>query len=208
MRVGLFATAAAALLPEALRHFNAAFADIRVDIVECDADEGAERVASGLLDIAVVFAVEDDGRLDLTPLGVDEYHVVLPADHPAAAAGDAVDTGALRANGGSSRAAPPARPWWPTRARSAGFAPDVVIAADDQGPPGGSSSPGLGITVVPELLGWGDEDATVVRRLRPAPTREVQIALARQDWHPPATLGFRAALLAAGGSIAPERVEP
>ena len=197
VRVGLFATAAAALLPEALRHFKAAFADIRVDIVECDADDGAERVASGLLDIAVVFAVEDDGRLDLTTLGVDEYHVVLPADHPAATTGGAVDTGALSRERwilprGAACAALVA-----DACAQAGFEPDVVIAADDHGAARRLVESGLGITVVPELLGWGDEDATVVRRLRPAPTREVQIALARQDWHPPATLGFRAALSAA-----------
>ena len=72
-----------------------------------------------------------------------------------------------------------------------------MIAADDHGAARRLVESGLGITVVPELLGWCDEDATVVRRLRPAPTREVQIALARQDWHPPATLGFRAALSAA-----------
>lgn len=197
VRVGLFATAAAALLPEALRRFTADFADVRVDIVECDADAGAERVASGLLDIAVVFAVEDDGRLDLTTLGVDEYRVVLPAGHPAATAGGTIDTSALRDERwilprGAACAALVAE-----ACAQAGFAPDVVIAADDHGAARRLVESGLGITVVPELLGWCDEDATVVRRLRPAPTREVQIALARQDWHPPATLGFRAALSAA-----------
>lgn len=197
VRVGLFASAAAALLPEALRHFTAAFADVRVDIVECDADAGAERVASGALDIAVVFAVGDDGRLDLTTLGADEYHVVLPAGHPAATAGGAVDTGALREQRwilprGAACAALVAQ-----ACAQAGFEPDVVIAADDHGAARRLVESGLGITVVPELLGWSDDATTVVRRLLPAPAREVQIALAQQDWHPPATLAFRTALSAA-----------
>lgn len=195
VRAGLFATAAAALLPETLRHFNAAFAGVGTEIVECDADVGAQRVADGLLDVAVVFGIEDAGRLDLTPLGVDAYRVVLPAGHPAAAG--TVDTGALRdARWILPRGAACAALVADACAR-VGFEPEVVLAADDHGAARRLVESGVGITVVPALLGWSDDEHTIVRDLHPAPARELQLALARQDWHPPATLGFRAALAAA-----------
>lgn len=196
IRVGLFATAAAALLPEALRRFTAAFPELRAEVVECDADLGAEGVAEGRLDVAIVFGIEDGGRLDLTPLGLDEYRVVLPADH-AAAGGDTVDTAALKDERwilprGAACAALVAR-----ACAHAGFEPDVVLAADDHGAARRLVESGVGITAAPGLLGWEDDERTVVRALRPAPARALQLALARQDWHPPGTLGFRDALAAA-----------
>ena len=183
VRVGLFATAAAALLPQALRQFATAFGPIKAEIVECDADDGARRVAEGLLDVAVVFGIDDDGRLDLTPLGVDRYRVVLPADHPAAAG--AVEALKLRdAQWILPRGAACAALVAEACAR-AGFDPQVVIAADDHAAARHLVESGVGITVVPELLGWSDNEHTVVRDLRPAPARELQVALARHDWHPP-----------------------
>jgi len=206
VRAGLFSSAAAALLPDALRRFTTAFAGVTAEIVECDADDGARRVADGQLDLAVVFGIEP-GRLDLTTLGVDRYRVVLPAGHPAAA-GPVTDAAELRDERWILPRGPACASLVADACARAGFEPDVVIAADDHAAARRLVESGIGITVAPELLGWADDAHTVVRDLRPAPARELQIALARQDWHPPATLGFRDALLAAGGSIAPERVEP
>ena len=204
VRVGLFATAAAALLPEALRRFTGAFPGIGAEIVECDADVGAQRVAAGLLDVAVVFGVEDPGRLDLTTLGLDEYRVVLPAKHPLAA-GDSgtIDTAALRDERWILPRGPACSALVTHACARAGFEPEVVLAADDHGAARRLVESGVGVTVVPALLGWEDDEHTTVRRLHPAPARELQIALARQDWHPPATLGFRDALAAAANAHVP-----
>jgi len=138
----------------------------------------------GFLDAAAAGALAVDRRVPRRPA----------ADHPAAITGGAGDTGALSRERSILPRGAACATLVAHSCAHAGFEPDVVIAAADHGAARQLVESGLGITVVLESLGWCDEDATVVRRLRPAPTREVQIAVARQDWHPPATLGFRAAL--------------
>ena len=158
-----------ALLPDALRRFTTAFAGVTAEIVECDADDGAQRVADGQLDLAVVFGIEP-GRLDLTTLGVDRYRVVLPAGHPAAA-GPVTDAAELRDERWILPRGPACASLVADACARAGFEPDVVIAADDHAAARRLVESGIGITVAPELLGWADDAHTVVRDLRPAPAR-------------------------------------
>ena len=205
VRAGLFSSAAAALLPDALRRFTTAFAGVTAEIVECDADDGARRVADGQLDLAVVFGIEP-GRLDLTTLGVDATASCCPPGIPrprapsptrpncATSGGSAARSRLRIARGRRLRSCGLRARRRDRRRRSCGCPDSSNRASASRSRRSCSAGP---TTRTPSC-------ATCARR---PPESSRSPSLARTGIRLPRS-GSAMALLAAGGSIAPERVEP
>ena len=60
----------------------------------------------------------------------------------------------------------------------AGFTPRVAFASDDYGAVGRLVIAGVGVALVPALAAAAVGDAVVLRRLEPAPTRSMSVAVA------------------------------
>ena len=73
------------LMPRVMSAFAAEFPEIRVDIIEQRADQVAESVRSGEVDIGIANLVGDAYGLETTPLLTDQFALVCPASHPLAA---------------------------------------------------------------------------------------------------------------------------
>lgn len=75
------------LMPRVMSAFAASFPDIRVDIIEQRADQVAESVSSGEVDIGIANLVGQIHGLETTPLLGDQFALVCPVNHPLAARG-------------------------------------------------------------------------------------------------------------------------
>lgn len=155
LRVGAFATAAAALLPATLREFRAACPGVRVGIAEGLSRELMTRLHDGDLDIAVVsdypLGLEPPDGTRLRPILEDELLVALPADHPLAGRGS-VDLAELR-DANWIEGAPPARETLlVTSCRAAGFTPRVGVRIGEWTGKLGFVAAGLGVTLVPRIM--------------------------------------------------------
>lgn len=73
------------LMPRVLAAFAADFPDIIVDLVEQRADQVADSVQSGDVDVGIANIVGDTHGLETSPLLVDRFALVCPAAHPLAA---------------------------------------------------------------------------------------------------------------------------
>ena len=102
VRVAAFQTAARALVMPALVRLAAEHPDLRVELVELEAEESLPVLARGGLDIAIAEEYEHAPRPHLPELhrdylAVDELVLTLPRDHAAARGEGAVRLGSLSA---------------------------------------------------------------------------------------------------------------
>jgi DNA-binding transcriptional LysR family regulator len=101
VRVAAFQTAARALVMPALGRLAAAHPQVRVELVELEAEESLPLLARGGLDVAIAEEYEHAPRPRLPELhrdylAADELLLTLPRDHDAARGGGAVRLGELR----------------------------------------------------------------------------------------------------------------
>lgn len=83
LRVGVFQTAAAELLPQALRAFRRDWPHVEVILAENDKpDRIAEQLARGRLDLAFARDVSSDERVDAIPLLDDPLVILTRRDSP------------------------------------------------------------------------------------------------------------------------------
>ncbi|WP_272473364.1 LysR family transcriptional regulator [Baekduia alba] len=200
VRLGIFASATVGALPAALRHFGAAHPSVSVMVDEREVDVGADLVRRGALDLAIVFddpahPTLDRTGLDLAPLGTDPMDVALPEAHPQAGA-DPVALSALAGErwilaSGAACAALVRR-----RCVEVGFTPDVALTTDDHAAARSLAAAGMGVAVLPRLMGQRDGDGAVIRALDPAPGRAVAVAVAADGSTLPAALALRDAFVA------------
>ncbi|MBY8849618.1 LysR family transcriptional regulator [Saccharothrix sp. MB29] len=185
LRVRYFATAGAALVPPAVAAFRTAHPDVALDLKLTEPDDPAVEVAAGPADVAVVVshaADEPTRGVHLVHLLDDPYLAVLPRGHELARK-RVLDLADLAGEPWVDAVVPPG----PCRGivldacAGAGFAPTVVVEADDYPTAQGFVAAGLGVTIVPKLSLGVVHPGVVVRRLRrPEPTRTI-CAAARED---------------------------
>jgi DNA-binding transcriptional LysR family regulator len=164
LRIGALPTALADLVPAAIARLRREYPGMRWTIDEGTSAELAAHVASGQLDLAIVFA--EAGADTPDPPGVTRHHllherflVALAPDHPLASRArvrlaDLADDGwtAALTDGLIVHAC-----------RRAGFEPNLVSITHDQLAIRGLVMRGLAVTLVPELLA----DAFTELALRP-----------------------------------------
>jgi molybdate transport repressor ModE-like protein len=200
LRLGLFASATAGALPDALRHFGAAHPGVRVKVTECDADVGVNLVRAGALDVAIVFddpehpSLDRDG-LELVALGLDPMDALLPASHPLAGA-ERVALTALRDESWILPRGPACAALVRRACLTAGFDPTVALATDDHAAARSLAASSMGVAVLPRLMRQRSGDGVAVLALDPAPARAVFAAVAGAGAAPPAALALRDAFVA------------
>ena len=216
--VGATPSAAAGLVPVALRGLDAAWSLTTGLTAELE-----ELVADGALDLAVVTdappGLAADARLERHRLGEDVMRVVVPHDHPAAASAPAGAAGAAGAAGpaGAAGAAGPAgladfaaEVWAEdnegsaallrSAAAAAGFAPRVELAAADLAGKVALVAAGHAVALVPGLLVPALRRDVVAIAVRDAPRRGIHATVAAGREPGPAVATLLARLSAALGT--------
>lgn len=87
LAVGCFLTLGPFYLPRLLADFRMLYPDVRVSLVEGDAKELEGELLHGGCEVALLYGVEMSKDIAVEILFRMSYHILLPADHPRAAAG-------------------------------------------------------------------------------------------------------------------------
>lgn len=170
VRIGAFATAAAGLVPMALRELRAARPDVRPKLRILEAEDALDELDARRLDVALVIASDlapvpaRDG-LVLEEVYDDPMLVALSSAHPLARRA-AVELDELRddpwlltAVGGTCEDSNIVR-----RACSdAGFEPQVTLESEDYPALLGLTASGMGVTLIPSLAALAVPRDVVVR---------------------------------------------
>jgi DNA-binding transcriptional LysR family regulator len=167
-RLAAFPSAAATLVPPAVRSLHEDHAGVQVTLVESEPPEAWTAVLAGDVDVALVFGYDrppdEDGSLAWAPLGVEPMHFVLP---PGAGTPHRVAPRWLAQQGwvaGCERC----RQHVLERCRDAGFEPRLLHESDDYVVVQNLVAHGLGVTVLPQLALTAFRHPEV--QVRPAPT--------------------------------------
>lgn len=210
LRVGGFPTALATFVPPALARLTRRMPDVSLSVVDDHLQGLVPRLLNRELDVAILF---DDSRVrqlpgrpegvELTPLFVDPYRLLVPrshrlaTSHPDPTLTDLADE--TWVGGG------PASTWFQivhSRCRAAGFEPRVGIASDDHLAVQAFVAAGLGVAVVPGLVASRRITGVEVRSLRgTTPAREISVARPDDPFRPVAAATMVALLqdVTAGG---------
>jgi DNA-binding transcriptional LysR family regulator len=181
LRLAAFPSAGSVLVPPAVAAFRAEHPAVELSLDEAESDEAADGLRDGRFDLAIVFeydfeAAMDPAGIELHPLGTDQMLVALPPDHPLAGR-DTVAMDGLAGETWVSSADPTCNRALTHGAGRAGFTPKVAFASDDYGAVGRLVMAGVGVALVPELAAAAVGDAVVLRRLDPAPSRRISVAV-------------------------------
>jgi DNA-binding transcriptional LysR family regulator len=189
LRIGVYQSIAARLLPAVLAEFRADWPRIELTLHESGAhDELDGMVERGVLDVAFTVAYEDDGGvISHVPLLSDPYVLVLPAGHPLGepvledlAALDLVGYRVCRANAAVER-----------HLRARGIEPNVVLRAEDNALLQRLVAAGMGAAIMPLLALDADREGVELRRLTGlVPDRRIGLVLHRDRFQPPASEAF------------------
>jgi DNA-binding transcriptional LysR family regulator len=197
VRVSTFASAATALLPEAVTAFRAAHPGVRVELslVEATA-EAVAGLQAGRTDLALLAELLEEpeaGPFQTHHLLDDPMLAVLPAGHPLARrralrlADLAAEPWVLGGGPGCSDRAIILR-----ACHAAGFEPRVGVEfpTDDYHATQGMVAAGAGITLLPRLALSVPRDDLVVRPLAGAGLHRQVVAATRRGDQAPATLAL------------------
>jgi DNA-binding transcriptional LysR family regulator len=182
LRLAAFPSAGSVLVPPAIAAFRERHPGVELTLEEAEPSTAADGLRDGRFDVAVVYEYDfepvlDPSGLELHPLRTDEMLVALPPGHPLADA-DPVPMEALAAETWVSSADPTCNRLLTHGAGRAGFTPKVAFASDDYGAVGRLVVAGVGVALVPALAAPSIGDAVLLRRLAPAPAREISVAVA------------------------------
>jgi DNA-binding transcriptional LysR family regulator len=181
-----FPTAGATLMPPAIARFRAAHPEVELSLVEGEPEEIAPRLATGELDLALLFEFRGGGErlgggLKQVPLLEDPLHVALPPEHPLAALPVLTLEDLSEEAWVQTSAQSPCARHVVRCCRAAGFEPVVSFESDDYHTVQGLVASGVGVALIPELaLRSGTREDIVVRELHPeSPQRRVVAATRR-----------------------------
>jgi DNA-binding transcriptional LysR family regulator len=210
VRVATFPSAAATFAPAAIGEFRTAFPGVSVSMSEADPPVAVPRLLAGDVDLAVVYdypllGTPKDHRLGWESLGLDAMAAAVPADSPLAVEGTAVDLARLADQDWIVPGPSLCRQALLEACRRARFTPRVVSETNDYQAILGLVAAGVGIAVVPGMIGMMPRPRSVV--LLPVTgtrlAREVAVVHRRRAAMPPAMAGLRSMLgraLAAGSA--------
>ena len=193
VRVSTFASAATALLPEAVTAFRAAHPGVRVELSLVEETTGAvERLRAGRTDLALLAEpLADPGPVETHHLLDDPMLAVLPAGHPLARrralrlADLAAEPWVLGGGPGCSDRATILR-----ACHASGFEPRVGVefpTDDYHATQGMVAAAGAGITLLPRLALSVPRDDLVVRPLAGGGLHRQVVAATRRGDQAPAT---------------------
>jgi DNA-binding transcriptional LysR family regulator len=181
LRIGANTTAAASIVPDALRRFTTARPEIEVTVTEADPLVSLARVRVRELDLGIVFEYDhvplpSDPRIELELLLEEPMRIVLPASHPVAKQRavrllDLADETWIRSTNRSS-----CSPFTDRACRAAGFEPRVRFEFDDYTAMQNLVASGAGVAFAPDLGLSRPNPGVAVRPIAFGPKRRVHAA--------------------------------
>jgi DNA-binding transcriptional LysR family regulator len=208
VRISAFQTAARSLVVPVLRPLGDRHPELRLDLVEAEAEEALPMLRAGDVDVMVAEEYPTAPRphepmLERVDVGVDPIVLVLPADHPAAAGDERLSLRRLaRERWCSTRQGTLFNELLVRACRSAGFEPDIHHRANDVDILVELAADGQGVALVPAL---GQPDAhpgVVVRQLTGTPLdRRLYATLRRGSAQRPSVAATLQALRARAAAI-------
>lgn len=208
VRIAAFPSVCASIMPVAIAQYREAYPGVEVQLVPAEPPEGVQLLRSSQVDIALILdgmrAVEG-APVDSRTVLDEPMHVVLPADHPAAAAGGAVrladlaDEQWMMGVGGDC---PDTSRFW-AACRKAGFEPSVPFDLDDYNAIQGFVAAGMGVAVIPEIALKAIREDVVVRPIAPKPPmRRILAATMADSYCSPAREAMLETLVETGARFA------
>ena len=209
LRVGAFPSAAAGLVPGAVREARRRLPhpDIDLDLRVMEDQPGLRALVRGRLDIALMIQSPFDpivvpDEIELLEITEDPMMIALPPDHPMASR-RSVDLAQLADEpflltelGGTC-----ADSNIMLRAcRDAGFAPNVRLESEDYNALQGMAAAGLGVSIIPRMATIGAYPGVVVRPLKGSPPSRTILAAVNKE-RDPIVDAFVEALQAAGDEL-------
>jgi DNA-binding transcriptional LysR family regulator len=190
LRVGAFPSAAAGLVPGAVREARRRrpHPDLDLDLRVVEPDPALRALARGRLDIALMIesqldpTVVPDG-VELLDVTEDPMMVALPPDHHMASRrsidlAELADEPFLLTELGGTCADSNIMLH---ACRDAGFAPNVRLESEDYNALQGMAAAGLGVSIVPRMATVGAYPGVVLRPLKgAAPSRTILAAVAKE----------------------------
>jgi DNA-binding transcriptional LysR family regulator len=192
LRLGSITTAAATILPGALKSYARRRPETEVTVLEADPLVSLARLRARELDVAVVFEYDyvplpGDERLQLEPLLEEPIRVVLPEGHPVARQRavhlpDLAGETWIRSTQRSS-----CRPFTERACQAAGFTPRIVADFDDYTVMQNAVAAGVGVAFAPDMGLSRLSPGVAVRPIAfAAPHRRVLVAVRRGERDEPA----------------------
>jgi DNA-binding transcriptional LysR family regulator len=199
LRVGIFQSVGAKILPEVMRRYARAWPNVEVELRESHADSVlADLVERGELDLSFVQLPLDNPSLETMLVLQDDYVLVTSADSGFAAG----RTPSLR-----EIAEQPLIGYRNCRAteivvdqiRATGREPHFVFRTDENGVVQGLAGAGIGVAILPRLAVDPNDESVRITALGPRlPRRQVGIARHKDRYHSPAAKAFVATALEVG----------
>jgi DNA-binding transcriptional LysR family regulator len=161
LRVGIFQSVGARVIPRLLPRFSAAWPDVEVTLHDSSCDEDlTRRVEAGELDLTFAILPPIDGPYASLDLLADPYVLLVPADSPLGSNGDRPDRAALAST-------PMIGCRWERRdvgelLRERGIEPSIAYRSDDNGTVLAFVAAGTGVALVPRLALDGPDPRTRV----------------------------------------------
>ncbi|MEC3976605.1 LysR family transcriptional regulator [Amycolatopsis sp. H20-H5] len=183
VRLAAFPSSCASLVPSAMVSMRHGHPGVHIELVQAELPQAHEFVQRGEVDLALTYhfgqprtdeTVVDNNSLTRLPITVDDVHLILPADHPAAGRhelgieelpGETWIVASPKFHGMLDAAAAPF-----------GFTPRVMHVADDYVTMQSLVAHGFGVALVPNLALTAHRDSRVVpRSLRGWPQRQIEV---------------------------------
>jgi DNA-binding transcriptional LysR family regulator len=191
LRMASFPTAGATLMPLAIATFSERYPDVELTLAEGEPEQIVARLASGELDLALLFEFDElesesggaggaDGaagaQLTRVELLEDPLYLALPREHPLARR-RRLRLEDLRGEAWiqTAQASPCAR-HVVRCCHAAGFEPNVSFQSDDYQTVQGLVGAGVGVALIPELALSVVREDIVIRALSPRPPARRVIA--------------------------------
>lgn len=168
LRMAVFPSAAATVVPPAIGQFRAAMPNMRISLTEADPPVSLPQLAAGDHDLALaydypVIGAARDPRLHWQLAAADAMAVALPQGHPLAAH-PAVPLAELAGQCWIAPYRAVCRDALELACRKAGFTPEVAAETNDYAAMLGMVAAEVGVAVVPRLVATGPLPAGVVLR--------------------------------------------
>ncbi|MEI5102440.1 LysR family transcriptional regulator [Streptomyces sp. PmtG] len=209
LRIGTFTTAGIHLLPPAFTAFRRAHPDVELTVADYEPPLGVAAVAAGEADLALTHTYEPadlpppPASVALEPVLVEELVLITAPGHVLAGG-----TGRLPLTGLAGQPLVSMAPGHPSRRpveaalARAGAAPSVRVDTPNYALVCALVSAGLGVAVVPEMVGRTTSTPVGVRQLEPGDLRRVISVAHRSGESTPAADSFRALLRGSFGRSA------
>ncbi len=189
VRLAAFPSLCATVVPAAMADVGRNMPAVTMRLVQAEPPEARELVRHGHVELAVTYRLDEPapepdlspapprtGPLDVEPILLDEFSLILPIDHPAAhkrliGIAELADETWIIASATFERRLRRA-------ATAAGFEPRIMMVADDYVVMQALVANGLGVALIPQLaLTAHHDERTVPRTLRNWPPRRVEVEL-------------------------------